>query len=197
MKLHKVLNKGFSMSVLLLIVGSGCAGGGSTEPVGMTGGSVQSGIQAMQADRAVPAIPGIPAGGGLTELLVQKLGVSQTQATGGAGSIFQFAKSQMQAAAFSKLSNSVPGMQGLLAAAPVVQPSSGSGLGGLAGRLAGLTGHSGGAAGNLLGLASSFNQLGLSPSMMQRFVPIVLQYVQGSGGAGTSQLLQSALMGGM
>ncbi|NOU43916.1 MAG: hypothetical protein HOO87_10240, partial [Methyloglobulus sp.] len=54
-----------------------------------------------------------------------------------------------------------------------------------------------GVAGNLLGLASSFNQLGLSPSMMQRFVPIVLQYVQGSGGAGTSQLLQSALMGGM
>ena len=124
------------------------------------------------------------------------LGVTQPQAEGGAGAIFQLAKSKMQGAAFAELSNSVPGMQGLLAAAPVAKPVGGGGLGGMVGSLESLAGNSGGTVGNLVGLASSFQQLGLSPSMVQKFVPLVLQYVQGNGGSAIAGVLQSALLGG-
>jgi hypothetical protein len=53
------------------------------------------------------------------------------------------------------------------------------------------------AAGNLPGMAGSFQQLGLAPDMVQKFIPIVVQYVQGTGGSSVASALQSALMGGM
>jgi hypothetical protein len=162
-------------------------------------------VETLEAGRQAPTAPvpssGTAAGNSLTGLLMQQLGVSQPQAEGGAGALFQLAKSRMQGAAFSELSNSVPGMQNLLAAAPAAN-SSVPGAGGLLGNLESLAGNSGGTVGevgevgNLVGLVSSFQQLGLSPSMVQKFVPVVLQYVQGNGGSAVSSLLQSALMGG-
>jgi len=142
---------------------------------------------------ATTAMPSASTEGGLSGLLMKQLGVTQPQAEGGAGAVFQLAKSKMQGAAFEKLSASVPGMQGLLAAAPVA--NSGGGLGGMAGDLTSLAGNSGGTASNLVGLASSFQQLGLSPSMVQKFVPVVVQYVQSTGGGGVAGALQSALGG--
>ena len=127
---------------------------------------------------------------------MQQLGVTQPQAEGGAGAIFKLAKSKMQGASFQELSSSVPGMQGLLAAAPVSNSVGGTGLGGIAGSLGSLVGNSGGTIGNMVGLASSFQQLGLSPGMVQKFVPIVVQYVQGNGGNAVGGLLKSALIGG-
>ena len=151
-------------------------------------------LQAGQASTA--AVPSVTTGNSLTGLLMQQLGVTQSQAEGGAGAIFQLAKSKMEGAAFQELSNSVPGMQGLLAAAPITQSVGGTSLGGMAGNLESLAGHSGGAIGNVVGLASSFQQLGLSPDMVQKFVPLVVQYVQGNGGTAVASVLQSALMGG-
>jgi hypothetical protein len=140
------------------------------------GSQVVGAVQAMQS-------------GSLTDLLMQRVGVSQAQAQGGAGALFQIAKSQMQASAFSKLEHAVPGMGALLGAAPQVQQS--SALGGLAG-LSGLGGTSGSA---MLTLASAFQQQGMSPSMIQQFVPVVLEYVKGSGGNGLASSLSSALIG--
>lgn len=189
MKMFKLLNVCSSLSIVLLLVNNVYAVGLSD----LTG-AVET-LQAGQA--ATAAVQGTTTGNGLTGLLMQQLGVTQSQAEGGAGAIFQLAKSKMQGAAFAELSNSVPGMQGLLAAAPVVANSvGGGGLGGIAGGLESLAGNSGGAAGNLVGLASSFQQLGLSPSMVQKFVPLVLQYVQGNGGGAVAGVLQSAIMGG-
>ena len=157
-------------------------------------GSMQKGAQAVQAGQALMgATGGTTAGGGLTDMLVQQLGVTPTQASGGAGAVFQLAKSKMQSAAFEKLSSSVPGMSGLLAAAPPMNPA-GGGLSALANNVPGMGGSS---AGNMVGLASSFQQLGLGPDMVQKFVPVVMQYVQGTGGGAVSSMLQSALMGGM
>ena len=189
MKMFKLLNVCSSLSIVLLLVNNVYAVGLSD----LTGA-----VENLQAGRAATtAVQGTTAGNGLTGLLMQQLGVTQSQAEGGAGAIFQLAKSKMQGAAFAELSNSVPGMQGLLAAAPVVANSvGGGGLGGIAGGLESLAGNSGGAAGNLVGLASSFQQLGLSPSMVQKFVPLVLQYVQGNGGGAVAGVLQSAIMGG-
>jgi len=155
-----------------------------------TAGILQQGTQAGQA--AAAAVPSSSTG--LTGLLMQQLGVTQPQAEGGAGALFQLAKSKMSTSDFTALGNSVPDMQGLLAAAPVANAV---GSGSMTGNLASMAGDLGGADGNLVGLASSFQQLGLPPDMVQKFIPIVMQYVQGNGGGAVAGALQSALMGGM
>lgn len=155
-----------------------------------TAGILQQGTQAGQA--AAAAVPSSSTG--LTGLLMQQLGVTQPQAEGGAGALFQLAKSKMSTSDFTALGNSVPDMQGLLAAAPVANAV---GSGSMTGNLASMAGNLSGADGNLVGLASSFQQLGLPPDMVQKFIPIVMQYVQGNGGGAVTGALQSALMGGM
>lgn len=87
--------------------------------------------------------------------------------------MFQLAKSRMSAGDFTALSDSVPEMPALLSAAPAPSPIGGGGM------------------------AATFLQLGLTPDMVQKFIPVVVQYVQGSGGSAVAGALQSALMGGM
>ncbi|SDY20205.1 DUF2780 domain-containing protein [Nitrosomonas sp. Nm58] len=171
-------------------------------------GTVQKGAQVLQAgEAATTAVPATTSGTGLIGLLMQQLGVTQPQAEGGAGTLFQHAKSRMSAGDFTTLSNSVPDMQGLLAAAPApvsapAPAAAGAGAvggGGMMGDLAGMAAGNlpGMPAGNLPGMAGSFQQLGLAPDMVQKFIPIVVQYVQGTGGSSVASALQSALMGGM
>lgn len=78
--------------------------------------------------------------GALTDLLVAKVGVSQPQADGGAGSIFKLARAQMTAENFQKLRTVVPGLDGYLGAAPAFLPNEGPVAGHAAG-LAGLAGN--------------------------------------------------------
>ncbi|MCW5598644.1 DUF2780 domain-containing protein [Nitrosomonas sp.] len=137
-------------------------------------GTLQKGTQVFQGGEAATAVvPGATAGTGLTSVLMQQLGVSQPQAEGGAGALFQLAKSRMSAGDFTALSDSVPEMPALLSAAPAPSPIGGGGM------------------------AATFLQLGLTPDMVQKFIPVVVQYVQGSGGSAVAGALQSALMGGM
>ena len=136
---------------------------------------------------------GILQSGSLTDVLMKKTGVNQVQAAGGAGALLQLAKSKMQADAFSKLEQSVPGVQGLLGAVPVVQQP--SALGGLAGRLSSMTGGAGGTTGGLVSLVSAFQQHGMSPQMIQQFIPVVVDYVKNSGGSALAGSLSSALTG--
>ena len=114
--------------------------------------------------------------------LVDKLGVSEEQATGGAGAIFKEGKNNMSSDDYSQLLNAVPGIDSLISAAPQA-----GGLGGTASSLLG------GSAGSMAGLADSFSKLGLSPEMVNQFVPIVLDFVQSEGGQQAMTLLKSAL----
>mgnify|MGYP003670514539 CR=1 FL=1 len=54
----------------------------------------------------------------LTDILANQLGVSQQQASGGAGALFQTAKTNKAPQAFTTLSQSVPGLSDMLSAAP-------------------------------------------------------------------------------
>ena len=72
--------------------------------------ALQQGQQAVNAAQAVQP-------GSLAELLMQRTGVTAAQAQGGAGALFQVAKSKMQPDAFAQLEQSVPGMNGMLGAA--------------------------------------------------------------------------------
>jgi hypothetical protein len=45
----------------------------------------------------------------------------------------------------------------------------------------------------LTSIAGAFNQLGLSPAMAKKFVPILTEYVKGKGGSDVAKLLAGAL----
>lgn len=130
--------------------------------------------------------------GSLPELLMQKTGVNGAQAQSGAGALFQIAKTKMSADAFTQLEQSVPGMQGMLGAATPAMTQS-SGLAGTLSSLAG--GASGGTAGSLLSVASAFQQQGMSPTMIQQFIPVVIDYVKAHGNDALVNSLSSALIG--
>jgi len=121
----------------------------------------------------------------LVNLLTQQLGVTETQAKGGAGSIFNFAKEKLSPQEFSQVSNTVPEMNGLLDAAPKKETS----MGGMLGGATSMFGGGGSSLEGLASLASSFSQLGLSPDMVNQFVPVILNYVKSNGGETVSNLL--------
>ncbi len=127
--------------------------------------------------------------GELTNILVQRLGISTTQAMGGAGALLQLAKTRMSPEAFEKLTQQVPDVSQLLSAVPALQPQ--SGLGGLAGKLAGLSGDN--SINTALTAVSIFQQLGMQPETMQKFVPVVVDYVRGDTEAIVADSLNSAL----
>lgn len=139
---------------------------------------------------AAAQIPGVPTIGpaspspDLIGKLTQQLNITPKQATGGAGAIFGLAKSRLNPADFSKIAGAVPGMDGLLKAAPAVK--GGSALGSL-GSIAP------GGAGGLASLAGSFKSLGLSPDMATKFVPVMESYLQSKGGSGLASLFTGAL----
>lgn len=125
----------------------------------------------------------------LVKLLTQQLGVTETQAQGGAGAIFSLAKEKLSPLDFNQVSNTVPDMNGLLDAAPKKE----SGLGGMFGGATAMFGGEGTSLEGLAGLASSFSQLGLSPDMVNQFVPVILNYVKTNGGETVSNLLAAVL----
>lgn len=120
--------------------------------------------------------------------LVQQLGVSQQQATGGAGAIFDYVKSKLSAQDFTTVANAIPGLDGLIAAAP--KSSAGSSLSSLASGLGVNTGSAAGAA----DLAGAFSKLGLSSEIVNQFIPVVLDYAKSQGGETVMNLLKGVLI---
>ena len=118
--------------------------------------------------------------------LVDTLGVSEDQATGGAGAVFKEAKNNMSPGDYSQLLSSVPGIDSLISKAPQA--------GGLAGNASSLLGGSAGSVKGMAGLADSFSKLGLSPDMVNQFVPVILDFVQSEGGQQAMTLLKNALI---
>ncbi len=154
------------------------------------GDSAQSAQQAVgQSKRLVNPVQAT-ASGSLVDVLVQQLGVTPTQAQGGAGAIFQAAKARMTEEAFNTVSQSVPGMDSLLAAAKQTDSSTG-----LPGGLAALAGDQAENLNTAASLAGTFQNLGLSSNMVSQFVPVMVDYVRQNGGEAAASLLSSALSG--
>ena len=139
-----------------------------------------------QAQAAAAANPSPELVGQLT----QQLGVTKAQATGGAGAIFGLAKSKLSPENFSKVAAAVPGMSGFLKAAPAAGQGGTSGGTSPMGSLGSMVP---GGAGGLASLAGSFNSLGMSPSMVSKFAPVLQNYVGAKGGASTASLLSGVL----
>jgi uncharacterized protein VcgC/VcgE DUF2780 len=117
--------------------------------------------------------------------LAKELGSTPAQAEGAAGSLFELAKSRLKPEDFSQVAKAVPGMDGLLKAAPPM--GGGNPLSNVAGT-SGLAGVAG-----LASAASAFSKLGLKPELVSKAVPILTQFVTKSGGAGVGNLLAGVL----
>ena len=111
--------------------------------------------------------------------LAKELQITPQQAEGAAGSLFDTARRGMPAADWAKVSKAVPGMDGLLKAAPAMA--------------AGGAGAAMGMAGGLGGAAAAFSKLGLKPEMVAKAVPLLTKYVSKIGGADIGALLAGAL----
>jgi Protein of unknown function VcgC/VcgE (DUF2780) len=118
--------------------------------------------------------------------LTKQLSVTPDQATGGAGALFNLAKSRLSPDEFSKVAGAVPGMDGLLKAAPKTESGGASALGSLGSKLPG-------GAGGLASVAGSFQSLGLSPDMAAKFVPVLTKFVESKGGASVGSLFAGAM----
>jgi hypothetical protein len=153
-------------------------------------GQTNNANQALRGQQALNAAKTVQSGS-LAELLMQRTGVTEAQAQGGAGALFQVAKNKMQPDAFAQLEQAVPDMSAMLGAVPTqTQPN-----GGLAGRLSSIAGASGGTAENLVAVVSAFQQQGMSPAMVQQFVPVVIDYVRAHGNEALLNTLSAALVG--
>ena len=124
----------------------------------------------------------------IIQALMDQLGVTEEQATGGAGAVFNLVKDKVSGGNFSELSAAIPGMDDLLAAAPKSD--------GLAGAMGGLTSMLGGGAnkvGGLAALAGSFEKLGMDMNMVSKFVPAIVSFVQSKGGDSLKNILNEVL----
>lgn len=133
---------------------------------------------------------------GLLPYLTTELGVTETQAKGGMGSLLQVAQNTLSSGEYSELSKGIPGIETLLAAAPVLSSKS-SGGNALTGMLANAGGMAAGM-GSMNMLTQRFEALGLSPEMIIQFATIAIDYFSNSspateGAANTGDLLQKGL----
>jgi len=159
----------------------------ATEITNQTNAAIESGAAAASGITSMAET----AGGqiSLVNVLSQQLGISQQQALGGAGAIFQAAQAGMEPQAFSTLSQSVPGITEMLNAAPAVS----SPLSSMGSSVSSMLGGTGEKLNSAASLAASFQQLNLSPDMIGQFIPIVTSYVQNTSGQVTANLLRSAI----
>ena len=151
-------------------------------------------VMALAATSAVPDAQAQSAAGTanpeLVGALAKELGSTPQQAEGAAGSLFSLAKTRLQPAQWSQVAGAVPGMDGLLKAAPAAAASA-TGTSGSAAALGAVSGAAG--VGGLASMASSFSKLGLKPEMVSKAIPILTSFVSKSGGAGVGQLLAGVL----
>ena len=124
----------------------------------------------------------------LVQMLTSQLGVSEDQAKGGSGLLFKMAKEKLGADEFDQVASAVPGVEDLISSVPESGGISGA-LGGLASSLGGGAGQ----LGNLASLAGGFKNLNLDSSMVGKFIPIVMSFVQTKGGDTVKSILEKVM----
>jgi hypothetical protein len=129
----------------------------------------------------------------LVKMLTSQLGVTEPQATGGAGALFDMAKGALSETDYSQVAGAIPGIGDLISAAPAVSESTSENsdkMAGLAGGLGSLT-KAVDSANKYAAVYDQFKQLGLNTEMVSKFVPVVLSFANSSGGESVMNLLKS------
>jgi hypothetical protein len=124
----------------------------------------------------------------LIDQLTRNLGVSGSQAEGGAAVLFKAAKEKLGGAEFDKLLGGVPGLGDLMKKAPAA-------AGGLGGMLGGLAGAMGGNAGLIATILGGFGKLGLTADHAKKFVPVIMEFLKSKVGPDVASKLEKTLRG--
>ena len=128
----------------------------------------------------------------LIQQIIENLGVSEEQANGGAGLIFQFLKDKLSGDDFGQIANMVPGLDSMIEAAPNLEQASSSG--GVAGLLGGIASALGaGKLSDLANLSEGFSQLGLSSDMIGQFAPTIISFIEQQGGDNLVDMIKKVL----
>jgi hypothetical protein len=125
---------------------------------------------------------------GLVKSLTSKLGVTNEQATGGSGAIFNLAKQNLSKSKFTQVAKAVPGIDKMMKAAPKTESDKS-----VLGSASTLIAKDAPAVGKAASLTNSFSKLGMNADMVDKFTPVILDYVKSKGGDKTMKILQSAL----
>lgn len=143
---------------------------------GLLLGSVQS-VSAFSMGDAMSAASsatGQKTESGMLDSLTSQLGVTPAQASGGAAAILGDATSKLSPDDLTSLTDAVPDIKSITDGA--------SSLSSLAG-----------AAGTASSVADQFSALGMDPSMIGKFTPIIMEYVNKVGGSSAMGILSSVL----
>ena len=127
--------------------------------------------------------------GDLISLLVNQLGVTNEQATGGTAAVFKTAQDNLQADEYKTITTAMPEVTGWVEQAPVVKKESSDWMS----SATSLMGDSGKKVNSASSLLDSFKSLGMDGDMVAQFTPIVLDYVQKNGGDICVNLMKSVL----
>jgi hypothetical protein len=134
-----------------------------------------------------PATPNI---GDMVSSVTDSLGVTKTQATGGLGSLFNYAKDNISSEQFSQLSSALPGVGDLLKAAPdVSKMASEGGFGGLMDKAASYNDS----LKAINDVKKQFEALGLDPEMITQFITKAKEYLDTDEGKQAKELLTKGL----
>ena len=124
--------------------------------------------------------------------VINQLGVTREQAEAGLGLIFKMVKEKL-GPEFSQVTELVPNVNQLINKAPAEGAAEGAGgglmdvLGGIAEKL-GVSGL-----GKLVELADGFKKLGLDAETLQKYVKVVLAFMESKGGVAVKELLNKVL----
>ena len=124
----------------------------------------------------------------LIPLLTNNLGVTESQAKGGAGAIFDYVKQNVSAEDFSTVVKALPGVDSLLQFAPKASGLSAQ-IGGLSSGLGDKSGLTG-----MAGLTESFAKLGLNAGMVDKYVNTILNFTQTEAGTAVTNIIKGALL---
>jgi hypothetical protein len=119
----------------------------------------------------------------LSGMIAGTLGVTPEQARGGLGTLFDVAKSTLGMTDFSTLSDAVPEMDSLLAAAPALSEQTKG--------ISSLMGSAGKYSGALQGTTeaySRFKSLGLNVEQIPEYISVTSDFLDGAGGEEVSKL---------
>ncbi|GIU13571.1 DUF2780 domain-containing protein [Shewanella morhuae] len=119
--------------------------------------------------------------------VMSQLGLNQTQAEGGLGSLLGLAQSSLGTTDYSTLAASIPNADSLLAAAPALDSTSG---------VSGLLSKAGNLGSSLQSSAmvfDAFEKLGISKDLAMPMINIAKSYLDSNGAEGTSDLLTKGL----
>jgi hypothetical protein len=135
----------------------------------------------------------------LIPLLTKNLGVTEPQAKGGAGAIFDYVKQKVSAEDFAKVSSALPGVDSLVESAPKTsdlsrQVPKTSDLSRQVGGLSPAFGGKSDLAGGMAGLTESFAKLGLDAGMVDKYVKTILDFTQSEAGKAVTNIIKGALV---